>query len=193
MFYEPKNGHGLPHSPFNAIVAPRPIGWISTRGPLGDNLAPYSFFNAIAYDPPQVMFAGDLKDSIRNIQDTGVFAVSVVPEALLQEMNASSAPLPRGTDEFDHAGVEKAECVTINCPRVALSPATLECRMTQVITLGGPDNLMVIGEVTGVHLRDDCLTNGKFDISTFGLVARLGYKDYATLRNTFAMNRPEGA
>lgn len=193
MFYEPKNGHGLPHSPFNAIVAPRPIGWISTRGPFGDNLAPYSFFNAVAYEPPQVMFAGDLKDSIRNIQDSGVFAVNVVSDALRLAMNETSAPLPRGTDEFDHAGVEKAECVTINSPRVALSPATLECRMTQVVTLGGADNVMVIGEVTGIHLRDDCLTNGRFDVATFGLIARLGYKDYATITDTWSMNRPAGA
>lgn len=193
MFYEPKNGHGLPHSPFNAIVAPRPIGWISTRGPLGDNLAPYSFFNAIAYDPPQVMFAGDVKDSIRNVQDSGVFAVNLVSEALLRAMNESSAPLPRGADEFLHAHVEKAECQTIACPRVAQSPATLECRMTRVLTLDGPDNVMVIGEVTGIHLRDDCLTDGKFDLTTFGLVARLGYKDYATLRSSFAMERPKGA
>ena len=191
MFYQPKDGHGLRHSPFSAICAPRPIGWISTRSPLGDNLAPYSFFNAIAYKPPQVMFAGDLKDSIRNVQDNGVFAVNLVEVAMMQQMNVSSATLPRGVDEFNHAGVVKAECSTIDCPRVAGAPATLECRMLQVITLKGGADFMVIGEVTGVHLRDDCLINGRFDVTTFGLVSRLGYRDYAIIRDVVALDRPD--
>ena len=191
MFYQPKDGHGLRHSPFSAICAPRPIGWISTRGRLGDNLAPYSFFNAIAYKPPQVMFAGDLKDSIRNVQDNGVFAVNLVEVAMMPQMNASSATLPRGVDEFNHAGVVKAECSTIDCPRVEGAPATLECRMLQVITLKGGADFMVIGEVTGVHLRDDCLINGRFDVTTFGLVSRLGYRDYAIIRDVVALDRPD--
>ena len=191
MFYQPKDGHGLRHSPFSAICAPRPIGWISTRGPLGDNLAPYSFFNAIAYKPPQVMFAGDLKDSIRNVQDNGVFAVNLVEVAMMQQMNVSSSTLPRGVDEFNHAGVVKAECSTIDCPRVAGAPATLECRMLQVITLKGGADFMVMGEVTGVHLRDDCLINGRFDVTTFGLVSRLGYRDYAIIRDVVALDRPD--
>ena len=191
MFYEPKDGHGLPHSPFNAIVAPRPIGWISTRGPLGDNLAPYSFFNAVAYTPPQVIFAGDLKDSIRNIQDTGVFATNVVSEPLWHQMNATSAHLPRGTDEFAHAGVARAECVTINCPRVALSPATLECRLQQIVTLEGGMDFLVIGTVTGVHIGDDYLTNGRFDLTRVRPMARLGYKDYAVITDLMALNRPD--
>jgi len=96
MFYQPKDGHGLPHSPFNAIVSPRPIGWISTRGPQGDNLAPYSFFNAVAYTPPQVMFAGTMKDSLRNIQETGVFAANVVSRPMWEKMNQTSAHLATG-------------------------------------------------------------------------------------------------
>ena len=191
MFYQPKDGHGLRHSPFSAICAPRPIGWISTRSSLGDNLAPYSFFNAIAYKPPQVMFAGDLKDSIRNVQDNGVFAVNLVEVAMMQQMNVSSATLPRGVDEFSHAGVVKAECSTIDCPRVEGAPATLECRMLQVITLKGGADFMVIGEVTGVHLRDDCIINGRFDVTTFGLVSRLGYRDYAIIRDVVALDRPD--
>ena len=190
MFYEPKNGHGLPHSPFSAIVAPRPIGWISTRGPLGDNLAPYSFFNALAYAPPQVMFSGGHKDSIRNVAETGVFAVNVVSQALMDQMNATSDSLPPGVDEFTHAGIAKAECVTIDCPRVALSPATLECRVLQMIPLKGGDFTLAIGEVTGIHLREDCLTDGLLDIARFGLVARLGYQDYAILRDVVTMARP---
>ena len=190
MFYRPAQGHGLPHSPFNAIVSPRPIGWIATRAHHGDNLAPYSFFNALAYTPPQVMFAGDLKDSIANIQASGVFAVNVVEEAMLHQMNATAAHLPRGTDEFTAAGIAKAECTTIDCPRVALAPATLECRMTQVIRLLGDANFIVLGEVTGIHLRDDCLVDGRFDVTRYNPVARLGYKDYTVVRDLFALDRP---
>jgi flavin reductase (DIM6/NTAB) family NADH-FMN oxidoreductase RutF len=190
MFYEPKNGHGLPHSPFNAIVAPRPIGWISTRGPMGDNLAPYSFFNAVAYTPPQVIFAGDLKDSLRNIQDTGVFATNVVSEPLWLQMNATSAHLPRGTDEFAQAGVAKSECTTIDCPRVTLSPATLECRLDQIVTLASGVDFLVIGTVTGVHIRDEYLTDGRFDLTLVRPMARLGYKDYAVVTQTLTLDRP---
>ena len=191
MFYRPNDGHGLPHSPFNAIVSPRPIGWISTRGPDGDNLAPYSFFNALAYTPPQVMFAGSRKDSIRNVQASGVFAMNVVEEARLDAMNATSAHFPPGTDEFAAAGIEKAECQTINCPRVAHAPATLECRMTQVIQLLGADNYIVIAEVTGIHLRDDCLVDGRFDVTRYRPVARLGYKDYTIVREVITLARPD--
>lgn len=194
MFYEPKDGPprngGLPHSPFNAIVAPRPIGWISTRGSLGDNLAPYSFFNAVAYTPPQVIFAGDLKDSIRNIRETGVFATNVVPESLWHQMNETSAHLPHGTDEFTHAGLEKSECQTINCPRVTLSPATLECRLQQIVTLEGGADFLVIGTVTGVHIRNEYLTDGRFDLTKVRPMARLGYKDYAVITDLMALDRP---
>ena len=191
MFYRPENGHGLPHSPFNAIVAPRPIGWISTRASTGDNLAPYSFFNAVAYHPPQVIFAGDLADSIANAVESGVFAVNVVAASMLEVMNATSASLPRGEDEFLHAGVEKAECVTIDCPRVALAPATLECRVLQMIRLKGDADGLVIGEVTGVHLRDDCLVDGRFDVTRFKLASRLGYRDYAVIEKVITLARPD--
>ncbi len=190
MFYEPQNGHGLPHNPFSAIVAPRPIGWISTRGPLGDNLAPYSFFNALAYAPPQVMFSGGPKDSIRAVRETGVFAVNMVSQALMALMNASSARLPPGVDEFTHAGIAKSECRTIDCPRVADAPATLECRLLQLIPLKGGEYTMAIGEVTGVHLREDVLTDGLVDIARFGLVSRLGYHDYAILHEAVTLERP---
>lgn len=174
MFYEPQNGHGLPHNPFNAIVTPRPIGWISTRGADGtDNLAPYSFFNAVAYEPPQVMFASTsakpdrngTKDSIANIRDTGVFAVNIVSFDAKDRMNRSSVALPAGADEFAHAGAAKAACATIECPRVADAPATLECRLTQIVQLPGAANFAAFGEVVGVHMRDDCLKDGIFDIT----------------------------
>lgn len=191
MFYRPADGHGLPHNPFNAIVAPRPIGWISSRGERGDNLAPYSFFNAVAYIPPQVMFSSTgLKDSVINIRETGVFAVNIVEERMLQAMSETSAGLPHGTDEFAHAGIAKAECDTIPCPRVADAPATLECRVTQIVTLRGAHNYLVLGEVTGVHLRDDCLRDGRFDVTAFQPVARLGYRDYTVVREVITLNRP---
>ena len=191
MFYRPSEGHGLPHSPFNAIVSPRPIGWISTRGSHGDNLAPYSFFNAVAYTPPQVIFACDRKDSLRNIEETGVFATNVVSEPLWHQMNTTSAHLPHGTDEFLHAGVGKSECTTIACPRVTLSPATLECRLQQVVTLEGGLDFLIIGTVTGIHIRDEFLTEGRFDVTLVRPMARLGYKDYAVIREALPLDRPK--
>jgi flavin reductase (DIM6/NTAB) family NADH-FMN oxidoreductase RutF len=198
MFYRPADGHGLPHNPFNAIVTPRPIGWIATRGRLGDNLAPYSFFNAVAYAPPQVMFASTGrkpdrpagKDSAAQAEETGVFCVNIVGLAARDAMNATSAALPAGVDEFAAAGVDKAECLTIDCPRVADAPAALECRVTAVLPLRGRDNILVLGEVTGVHLRDDCLAGGRFDVTRFAPLARLGYRDYAVVREIFELPRP---
>jgi flavin reductase (DIM6/NTAB) family NADH-FMN oxidoreductase RutF len=191
MFYRPADGHGLRRNPFNAIVSPRPIGWISTTGPRGDNLAPYSFFNAVAYTPPQVVFASNgVKDSVRNIRETGVFAVNIVEEAMLLPMSETSAELPWGEDEFGTAGVPKAACATIACPRVAAAPATLECRLVQEIRALGDDNLLLLGEVTGVHLRDDCVVDGLLDVTRYRPVARLGYRDYTVVRDTFALLRP---
>ena len=192
MFYQPKEGHGLPHNPFNAIVTPRPIGWISTRGSLGDNLAPYSFFNAVAYVPPQVMFASTgAKDSLRNIQESGVFAVNVVGVEMIDQMNATSEALAHGVDEFTHAGLARAECDTIACPRVAGAPATLECQMTQIIPLKGRDNFLILGEVTGVHIRDEFLRDGRLELALFEPLARLGYRDYARISEPFELKRPD--
>lgn len=196
MFYRPAEGHGLPHDPFSAIVAPRPIGWVSTRGALGDNLAPYSFFNAVAYTPPQVAFAStsakadrtDTKDSLAQIRESGVFCVNLTEMALAQAMNASSAALPAGVDEFTAAGVEKAECRAISCPRVAQAPASLECRLVQVVALLGAHNFLVLGEVVGVHIRPDCLSEGRY--APPNRLARLGYQDYAELGESFALARP---
>ncbi|MBF9036554.1 flavin reductase family protein [Rhodobacterales bacterium HKCCE2091] len=199
MFYTPETGHPLPWNPFKAIVAPRPIGWISTRDSNGlDNLAPYSFFNAIADDPPQVMFCSTstkpdrdgTKDTVSQLRDTGVFCVNIATYALRDAMNASSAPLPAGTDEFAHAGLEKAACETIDCPRVAAAPANLECRMLQVIPLKGDSNFMVIGEVTGVHIADDALVEGRFDVTRVQTLSRLGYRDYARITEVFELKRP---
>lgn len=199
MFYKPQDGHGLPHNPFNAIVTPRPIGWISTRGADGrDNLAPYSFFNAVAYVPPQVMFAstgakddrGDTKDSVANIRDGGVFCVNIVEFAMRDAMNRTSGPWEKDSDEFELADLEKAQCDTIDCARVLAAPANLECKLTQIVQLPGEANFAVFGEVTGVHMRDDCLKDGKFDVLSFTPLARLGYRDYTTVTETFSLLRP---
>ncbi len=200
MFYRPEDGHGLPHNPFNAIVTPRPIGWISTRDADGvRNLAPYSFFNAVAYVPPQVMFASTgtkpdqdgTKDSVANIRATGEFCVNIVSEALKDAMNASSATLPAESDEFEAAGLTAVPCETIGCDRVAESPANLECRLTQIVKLEGKSNFVVFGEVTGIHMRDNCLKNGRFDITTYRPLSRLGYRDYTVIRDLFELARPD--
>ncbi|MCG6882603.1 MAG: flavin reductase family protein [Silicimonas sp.] len=199
MFYRPEDGHGLAHNPFNAIVTPRPIGWISTRDANGqDNLAPYSFFNAVAYVPPQVMFASTAakpdrdgtKDSVSNARLSGEFCVNVVEHAMKDVMNVTSGPWPRETDEFDKAGVAREACRVINCSRVANAPASLECKLTQVVQLPGEANFVVFGEVVGVHLRDDCVRDGRFDILTFHPLARLGYRDYTQVTELFSLPRP---
>ena len=200
MFYRPEEGHGLPQNPLNAIVAPRPIGWISTRGTLGDNLAPYSFFNAVAYEPPQVMFAttsgkpdqpSGTKDSLSNIAETGVFCVNVVAFEMREAMNASSAALPKEVDEFEHAGLTPVDCETINCARIDGVPAALECRLTQIVTLPGESNRIAFGEVIGIHLRDDCLVEGVFDVTRFQPLARMGYRDYSVVQEVFSLARPD--
>jgi flavin reductase (DIM6/NTAB) family NADH-FMN oxidoreductase RutF len=200
MFYRPADGHGLPHNPFNAIVTPRPIGWISTRDSAGrDNLAPYSFFNAVAYVPPQVMFASTgvkedvdgTKDSVANIRETGVFCVNIVEYAARDAMNASSETLPHDVDEFTHAGITKQACDMVPCARVANAPANLECRMTQIVQLEGAANFVVFGEVVGVHMRDDCVVDGRFDITRYEPLSRMGYRDYTRVREVFELARPD--
>jgi flavin reductase (DIM6/NTAB) family NADH-FMN oxidoreductase RutF len=199
MFYRPEDGHGLPHNPFNAIVTPRPIGWIATRGADGsENLAPYSFFNAVAYVPPQVMFASTsakpdregTKDSVANIRETGVFCVNVVEYAMKDAMNLTSGPWPREVDEFEKAGIAREECRTIPCSRVKDAPASLECKVVRIVQLPGEANFVVFGEVTGVHLRDDCLKDGVFDVLSFNPLTRMGYRDYSVIRETFSLSRP---
>ncbi len=198
MFYKPQDGHGLPQNPFSAIVAPRPIGWIATRNGAGmDNLAPYSFFNAVAYEPPQVMFSStanpktsDAKDSLRNIRETGVFAVNIVGFEDLTKMNQSSAPLAADVDEFDYADIKKAQCSTIDCPYVATAAAVLECTVTQIIELKGNNGFATFGEVQGIRMRDDCVIDGRFDGTHFGQMARMGYQDYTRVDHTFEIARP---
>ena len=200
MFYRPADGHGLPHNPFNALITPRPIGWISTRDAEGrDNLAPYSFFNGIAYTPPQVMFSSTgtkedvdgTKDNLHNIRETGVFCVNLCEASKMDAMNATSATLPHGVDEFEVAGLEKTECSEIPCARIANAPASLECRMTQIVELEGTNNFIALGEVIGVHMRDDCIRDGKFDAEIYQPLARMGYRDYTVVKEVFELRRPD--
>ncbi len=190
MFYRPEDGHGLPRNPLPAVVSPRPIGWISTRAASGDNLAPFSYFNAVSNEPPIVMFSGGPgADSVANALESGVYAVNIVERAAWEAMNATSALVDRGVDEFALAGIPRAECTTIDCPRVDGAPATLECRVIRDLVLPG-GYTVVFGQVTGVHLRDDCLRDGRFDVTTYQPVARLGYLDYAFVEQVFPLKRP---
>jgi flavin reductase (DIM6/NTAB) family NADH-FMN oxidoreductase RutF len=204
MFYRPgRDDHGLPHNPFKALVAPRPIGWISSRDAEGRaNLAPYSFFNGLGDRPPMVMFsangrkageaAGEVKDSVANARETGVFAANIVGRDMAEAMNISAGHYTIGDDEFARAGLEAAPCETIDCPRVARSPATLECRVHQIVDLPGEgvENRLVIGVVTGIHIRDDVIRDGLVDVTRYQPLARLGYMDYAAVTETFSMRRP---
>ena len=200
MFYRPGvEPHGLPHDPFKAIVTPRPIGWISTVDAEGRvNLAPYSFFNAIADRPPLVAYSStgakpgltERKDTLANIRETGEFVVNVVSYALRDAMNASSAGLAPETDEFEAAGLEKAPSRVVAPPRVKAAPAALECRAWKIIDLPGEWNTLVIGEVVGVHIDDAMLRDGMLDVTLYQPLSRLGYRDYAAVAEVFALDRP---
>lgn len=205
MFYRPADGHGLPRDPFKAIVTPRPIGWISTLDAEGrPNLAPYSFFNGCGDAPPLVMFSQSgrksrpepIKDTIANIRATGEFACNVVSAALKDAMNLSSGTYQPEVDEFELAGLTKAPGIAIAAPHVAEAPAVLECRAVKVID-DLPNwhdhtfNIMVIGEVVGVHIKDECLVGGRLDVLSYNPVSRLGYMDYATVTEIWEMIRPD--
>ena len=199
MFYNPEIGHNLPHDPFKAIVSPRPIGWISTTDKEKNvNLAPYSFFNAVADNPPMIMFSItgqkkniSLKDTLQNIIETKCFVVNIVSKDLLNQMNQTSGNYPKNTDEFVLAKLEKTNCVYIDVPRVKKSPASLECTLYKILKLPGVSNNMVIGKVIGVHINENILKNGVFDILAYDPVARLGYKDYTYVSSKFELERPK--
>ena len=199
MFYNPEIGHNLPHNPFKAIVSPRPIGWISTIDKEKNvNLAPYSFFNAIADNPPMIMFSItgqkkniSSKDTLQNITETKCFVVNVVSKDLLNQMNQTSGNYPKNTDEFILAKLEKSNCFHIDVPRVKKSPASLECTLYKILKLPGFSNNMVIGKVVGVHINENILKNGIFDILAYDPIARLGYKDYTYVSSKFELERPK--
>ncbi len=200
-FYEPRLGHGLPHYPFNAIVGPRPIGWASPRGNAGLlTLAPYSFFTAFNYVPPIVGFSSTgPKDSLRNVQENGMFVWNLVTRPLAEAMNQTCAPVSPEVNEFELAGLTPAPSRVVDVPRVAESPVSFECRSTQIIQLEGLDKQkiptwLVLGEVVGVHIADHLLKDGIYDTASAGHILRGGGPaDYFTIgpEQLFHMWRPK--
>ena len=199
-FYEPRAGHGLRHDPFNSIVAPRPIGWISTCAEDGrPNLAPYSFFNAFNYTPPLVGFASlGEKDSLRNARSSGEFVWNLVTQELAAAMNQSSAPVPFGTDEFALAGLQACPSRLVRPPRVCASPVALECRVTQIIQLqtqsgAALQTWLTMGEVVAVHIDDSLIQDGIYQTAAARPVVRGGGAgDYFRIGpdQLFRMTRP---
>jgi flavin reductase (DIM6/NTAB) family NADH-FMN oxidoreductase RutF len=191
--------HDLKHDPFKAIVAPRPIGWISAVSAKGEvNLSPYSFFNAISSRPNIVMFASEnRKDAVAFIEETGEFTCSLVTRALAEQMNLTSAPLPRGESEYAHAGLAMAPSRFVKPPRVAASPAALECKLLSVQQLRDLDGQevprwMVLGQVVGVFIDEAYIRDGRFDTAGANPIARCGYADYAEVTELFSIARPPG-
>ncbi len=199
-YYEPALGHGLPHDPFNAMVGPRPIGWVSTQDKSGRlNLAPYSFFNAFNYTPPIVGFASiGAKDSLRNIRETGEFGWNLATRPLAEQMNQSCAPVPPEVSEFELAGLTPVASRKIAVPRVAESPVSFECRLTQLLQLQGVDGVavetwLVLGEVVAVHIARRLLKDGIYDTAAAQPILRAGGPaDYFAITpdNLFKMFRP---
>ena len=199
-FYEPRDGHRLPHDPFNAIVGPRPIGWISTRSASGAlNLAPYSFFNAFNYTPPIVGFASiGYKDTVRNIEQTREFSWNLVTRSLAEAMNQTCATVPAEVSEFALAGLTPAPSRLIGPPRVAESPVSFECRCTQIVQLESAaaeplQTWLILGEVVAVHIDRKMLVEGVYDTAAAGHVLRGGGAgDYFTVghEQLFQMSRP---
>jgi flavin reductase (DIM6/NTAB) family NADH-FMN oxidoreductase RutF len=199
-FYEPRDGHRLPHDPFNAIVGPRPIGWISSHSPEGIlNLAPYSFFNAFSYVPPIVGFASiGYKDTVRNIERTGEFCWNLATRPLAERMNQTCAAVPPEVDEFALAGLAAVPSRVVAVPRVADSPVSMECRLSQLVQLQRADGAqvgtwLVLGEVVGVHIDAALLKDGVYDTAAAQPILRGGGPaDYFSIgpEQLFKMFRP---
>ena len=196
------NDHGLALDPFKALVAPRPIAWVSSLSATGEaNLAPYSYFNAFAENPHYLAFGSgrgrhdQRKDSLRNIVETGEFVISIVTLALKDAMNASSMNAPHGVDEFEAAGLAKAPSIRVKPSRVAASPVAFECKLYKVLDLpdsqGLVENHMVIGRVVTIHIDDRYIADGRVDTAAFHPIGRLGYSEYATVLEAWKMRRPD--
>jgi flavin reductase (DIM6/NTAB) family NADH-FMN oxidoreductase RutF len=200
MFYTTdKNDHGLPHDPFKAIVAPRPIGWITSMSATGEiNLAPYSFFNGVCSRPPVVMFSSEgRKDTLAFVEDTKEFVCNLATWDLREAMNQTSAPFARGVNEMEKAGLTSAPSRLVKPPRVAAAPCALECKWLQTVEIkdvdGRPlDRHTVFGQVVGVHIDDRFVKDGLLDTAAMRPITRAGYHDYfvATPETKFSITRP---
>ncbi len=200
MFFKPdeRDTDVLPHNPFSALVAPRPVGWISTCSSDGEvNLAPYSFFNAIAYKPPMVIVSSDAwKDTLEFASQSGEFVWNMANWDLREQMNLTSAELERGSSEFEFAGLEMAQCRVVKASRVAASPASFECKVARIMPVTDASgnemkNRLMIGEVVGVHINDQYIRDGRVDTAAIRPIARCGYNDYAVVTELFEMRRPK--
>ena len=199
MFYTTDtNRHGLAHDPFKAIVAPRPIGWIGSKGRDGSlNLSPYSFFNAVSDRPKLVMFSSaGRKDSVRNVEETGVFTANLVSRHIVEKMNHSSIAVPYGVNEFELAGLTARPGELVDAPYVAEAFAVLECRVTEILQPKGlngeiSENIMVIGQVVGIHIDETIIREGRLDMALARPIARMGYMDYSEGSEVFEMMRPK--
>jgi len=207
MYYTTAEGpraRGLKHNPINALVAPRPIGWINTIDSLGrPNLAPFSYFNLVSAEPPIVMFApnekdsaGTPKDSLVNVRQVPEFVVNIVPWRLREQMNLTSAVLEHGASEFEFAGLAPVPSTLVRPPRIAEAPASLECRVLQVVALpryaNGRQSHVVLGEVLAVHIDDAVISDGVLDVLALQPMARLGGHDYTWVEHVTRMPRPPG-
>jgi len=202
-YYEPSQGHGLKHNPFNAIIAPRPIGWISSLGSQGQlNLAPYSFFNAFNYDPPILGFASiSWKDSVKNVSDTGEFVWNLVTKDLGDQMNMTAAPVPHGVSEFDVAGLTTAPSRHVKVPRVKESRAAMECKVTEIVKFKNwkgesVEGWLVLGEVVAVYIDKSLIKDGVYQTALPNPILRAGRGgDYVevTQDRMFEMDRPVGS
>jgi len=203
MFFDDHRKHGLRHNPFKALVAPRPIAWVSSLSAEGvANLAPFSYFNACADRPPTVMFApnnprpnGGGKDTLRNIEQTNEFVVNLVGYDLREPMNLTSAHVDSSVDEFELAGLTPAPSVHVKAPRLEEAPVSLECRFLTRLRLPSDhpaiENNVVIGQVVGTHVADRIIRDGMIDMTAYRPVARLGYMDYTSVETVFEMLRPD--
>ena len=180
-FYQPKDGHQLAHDPFSAIIAPRPIGWVSTKSAKGQvNLAPYSFFNAFNYQPPIIGFSSiGFKDSVKNAQESGEFCWNLVSRSHAEAMNKTSAAVPGDIDEFELAGLGKRESAIVTAPHVADCPVVMECKTTQIVQLQSVlgekcETWLVLGEVVGVHILMTFINDGVYQTVAAEPVMRAG-------------------
>ena len=198
MFYDTrKNDHGLPRDPFKAIVAPRPIGWITSMSAKGEiNLAPYSFFNAVSDEPPIVLFSSEgRKDSLVFVEETGEFVCNLATFELRSAVVATSANFPRGVNEMAEAGLDAVPSRLVRPPRIAAAPCALECKLLQIIDLrdldGEPsDRFVAVGQVVGIHIDDRFIKDGRLDTAAMAPIARCGYADYSVVDKVFSIARP---